>query len=245
MKIFGIVVLFFLSACSTGGKSTYSKEMKERSVLWKQYDRAPLIPIGSKINENATPVIRGVVTNSEAYRSGLRTNDQVTAINGRPIHTVEEALKMLKASSGPTKITFRRASQLGSADVQIKEREPYLGAFFAKPGQAYIRKNSPQVAFVNSGDITVYAQGSRVTDQNEIRLNFILDSLQFKPASRLKYRVVDKKSRAVLASGEDVVSALGVTPAVLSKDLSLREKPKGSMLVSLEHGTSKFLFEFQ
>jgi regulator of sigma E protease len=67
------------------------------------------------------PFIRGVDPNSPAARAGLQVNDQVTAIDGKPIQSWRDIEDVLSANEGtPVKITVRRQGAKREFDVTPK-----------------------------------------------------------------------------------------------------------------------------
>jgi regulator of sigma E protease len=67
------------------------------------------------------PFIRGVDPNSPAAKAGLQVNDQVTAIDGKPIQSWRDIEDILSANGGtPVKITVRRQGAKREFDVTPK-----------------------------------------------------------------------------------------------------------------------------
>jgi regulator of sigma E protease len=79
-------------------------------------------------SDKTTPRIRFVQPDSPAQKAGLRIGDVLVAVNGEPVHTTEQAAKIIRASANkPLQLTLKRENQTLTVQVTPRLEEVEMG----------------------------------------------------------------------------------------------------------------------
>jgi membrane-associated protease RseP (regulator of RpoE activity) len=117
-----IIVIFFISGCAAVPRSTV-EQAKEPSFQEKCKSKRSVVGIFLKRNKSNNLEISSLIKNSPAEKAQLRSGDVITKINGTPIKSRYDFLKLLDEIPDGTSVnlTIRRHLDVIEKTVLVQE----------------------------------------------------------------------------------------------------------------------------